>query len=156
MLSQSLFNTAPRLSLAACYGKREVLLDRSATAVCVCVWLTGLSPQPPGSHWLYHSNSCAVNHSKSSKPLAPAACLSTKMNTLAHFYDGWGWFVLKEIALGISKAHSACNYHPPPEGKTWSEMLVLVKRLNNQGNFLPSYFSAHLPVTSMCNEVMTC
>lgn len=42
--------------------------------------------------------------------------------------------LLEKNTLRTSKAHSACNYYPSPEGMIWSEVLELVKRLNTQEN----------------------
>lgn len=51
--------------------------------------------------------------------------------------------LLEKNTLRTSKAHSACNYYPSPEGMIWSEVLELVKRLNTQEN--SSFLFKHTP-----------
>lgn len=83
---------------------------------------------PTGFYRLYH----LVNHTPSAEPLAPAAYLPAEMHALAHFYDGWSWFVKrKKKPLGSVKLIQHVITIRLLEG--WS-VLEIVKRLNKQRN----------------------
>lgn len=138
VITKSLFNTA------AAAKPRGPSVEKRGVAVCKADWQ--VSPlSPPGSDWLYHT----VNHTKSSKPLAPADYLPTKTHTLAHFYDGWSWFVRRKKKT--PPGHQKLIQHVITIRllKEWSgsEVLERVKRLDKQEN--SSFPFKHAPANDL-------